>query len=43
MENLLYEKFKLTKLYVDEEIYNEAWNVVQNLIGNEKKHTLRKN
>ena len=28
----LYKRFKLTKLHVDEEIYNEARNVVQNLI-----------
>ena len=28
----LYKRFKLTKLRVDEEIYREARNVVQNLI-----------
>ena len=28
----LYKRFKLTKLHVDEEIYKEARNVVQNLI-----------
>ena len=28
----LYRRFKLTKLHVDEKIYKEARNVVQNLI-----------
>ena len=33
----LYKRFKLTKLHVDEEIYKEARNVVQNLIRRKKK------
>ena len=33
----LYKRFKLTKLHVDEEIYREARNVVQNLIRKKKK------
>ena len=33
----LYKIFKLTKLHVDEEIYKEARNVVQNLIRRKKK------
>ena len=33
----LYKKFKSTKLHVDEEIYKEAQNTVQNLIGKNKK------
>ena len=33
----LYKRFKLTKLHVDEEVYNEARNVVQNLIWRKKK------
>ena len=33
----LYRRFKLTKLPVDEEIYKEAQNVVQNLIRKKKK------
>ena len=33
----LYRRFKLTKLSVDEEIYKEARNVVQNLIRKKKK------
>ena len=33
----LYSRFKLTKLRVDEEIYKEARNVVQNLIQKKKK------
>ena len=33
----LYKRFKLTKLHVDEEIYKEARNVVQNLIRKKKK------
>ena len=33
----LYKRFKLTKLHVDEEIYREAGNVVQNLIRKKKK------
>ena len=39
----LYKRFKLTKLHVEEEIYREARNVVQNLTRRKKKHTLRKN
>ena len=40
----LYKRSKLTKLHVEEEIYREARNVVQNSIQKkEKKHTLRKN
>ena len=37
MVDKLYKRFKLTKLYVDEEIYKEAQNVVQNLIQKKKK------
>ena len=33
----LYKKFKSTKLHVDEEIYKEARNTVQNLIRKKKK------
>ena len=33
----LYKRFKLIKLRVDEEIYREARNVVQNLIRKKKK------
>ena len=33
----LYKRFKLTKLYVDEEIYKEARNIVQKLIRKNKK------
>ena len=33
----LYRRFNLTKLHVDEEIYKEARNVVQNLIRKKKK------
>ena len=33
----LHRRFKLTKLHVDEEIYKEARNVVQNLIRKKKK------
>ena len=33
----LYKRFNLTKLHVDEEIYNEARNIVQNLIRRKKK------
>ena len=33
----IYKKFKSTKLHVDEEIYNEARNKVQNLIRKKKK------
>ena len=33
----LYERFSLTKLHVDEEIFKEAQNVVQNLIRKKKK------
>ena len=33
----LYKKFKSTKLHVDEEIYKEAQNTVQNLIRKKKK------
>ena len=32
-----YRRFKLAKLHVDEEIYKEARNVVQNLIRKKKK------
>ena len=37
MRDKLYKRFKLTKLHVDEEIYKEARNVVQNLIRRKKK------
>ena len=37
MHDKLYKRFKLTKLHVDEEIYKEARNVVQNLIRRKKK------
>ena len=33
----LYKRFNLTKLHVDEEIYNKARNIVQNLIRRKKK------
>ena len=33
----LYKRFKLTKLHVDEKIYEEAQNIVQNLIRKKKK------
>ena len=33
----LYKRFKLKKLHVDEEIYEEAQNIVQNLIRKKKK------
>ena len=33
----LYKRSKLTKLHVDEEIYKEAQNIVQNLIWKKKK------
>ena len=33
----VYRRFKLTKLHVDEEIYRETQNVVQNLIRKKKK------
>ena len=33
----LYKRFKLKKLHVDEEIYEEAQNIVQNLIRKNKK------
>ena len=33
----LYKRFNLTKLHVDEEIYNEARNIVQNLIRRKKR------
>ena len=33
----LYKKFKSTKLHVDEEIYKEARNTIQNLILKKKK------
>ena len=33
----LYEKFKLTKLHLDEDLFREAWNAVQNLIRKKKK------
>ena len=36
----LYKRFKLTKLYADEEIYKEARNAVQNLIRKKKKSML---
>ena len=35
--NQLHKRFKLTKLYVDEEIYKEGRNRVQNLIGKKEK------
>ena len=35
------KRFKLTKLYVDKEIYKEARNVVQNLIRKKGKSILR--
>ena len=39
----LHKKFKLTKLHVDEDLYKEARNAVQNYIGKRKIHTLKKN
>ena len=33
----LYKKFKLTKLHVDQDLYREARNAVQNLIRKKKK------
>ena len=39
----LYKRFKLTKLHVDEEIYREVQNLVENLIWKRRKNTLRKN
>ena len=33
----LNKRFKLTKLHIDEEIYKEAQNLVQNLIRTRKK------
>ena len=33
----LHKKFKLTKLHVDEDLYKEARNAVQNLIRKKKK------
>ena len=33
----LYKRFKSTKLHVDEEIYKEARNTIQNLILKKKK------
>ena len=33
----LSKKFKSTKLHVDEELYKEVWNTVQNLIRKKKK------
>ena len=33
----LYKRFRFTKLHVDEKIYKEARNVVQNLIRKKKK------
>ena len=33
----LYKRYKLTKLHVDKEIYEEAQNIVQNLIRKKKK------
>ena len=33
----LYKKFKLTKLHVDEDLYRQARNAVQNLIRKKKK------
>ena len=33
----MYEKFKLAKLYLDEDLFREAWNAVQNLIRKKKK------
>ena len=38
----LYKRFKLTKLHVDEEIYEEAQNVVQNLIRTKKSYFEKK-
>ena len=37
MHDKLYKRFKLTKLHVNEEIYIEAWKIVQNLIQRKKK------
>ena len=37
MRDKLYKRFKLTKFHIDEEIYKEARNVVQNLIRIKKK------
>ena len=37
----VHKRFKLTKLYVDKEIYKEARNVVQNLIRKKGKSILR--
>ena len=38
--NYTRSRFKLTKLHVDEEIYNEARNKVQNLIRKKEKSLL---
>ena len=35
--NKLYKKFNLTKLHVDEDIYREAQNAIQNLFRKKKK------
>ena len=42
-QDKLQKKFKSTKLHVDEEIYKEVRNAVQNLIQKTRTYTLRKN